>query len=281
MSFGTFVVDESASVSSTCKAILGFRSVLTAATASGSGITGQDSDYPIGLALDASYSSEYSPDLTSNPTSCQIIFTPGAVVKTNYFTIVSKNATSSGLSVQIEVKRASTGIYETVSGFGSMTDGKPVMVYFGEGETGNYINVTAIRITLNYTSKPYIMSMMCGEAVVMPRTFSLGFQPAHSAYLDDVRQFMADEGLNLVSSRRLTRGKQLEGKINYVRMDVVQAFWDEFANHVLNSYPVCMMWNSDRPSEVIYGAQNPDRLTKPKYKNNMFTELDFDIVGWA
>lgn len=281
MSLGTFVVDPSLSTSGTCKAVLGFRSFLTAATASGTGITNQDADYPIELALDASYSTEYSPDLSAQPTTCQIVFTPGGTVKANYFTIISKNATSAGLSVQVEVLRASTGLYETVAGFGSMTDGLPVMAYFGEDETGNYINVTAVRITLTYTSKPYIMSMMCGEAIVMPRTMSIGFQPAHMAYLDEVRQFNADEGLNLVSSRRLTRGKQLDGKINYIRMDVVESFWDEYANHVLNSYPVSMMWNTDRPDEVIYGVQDPRRLTKPKYKNNMFTEIDFDIVGWA
>lgn len=281
MSVGTFVVDSSAAISGTCKAVLGFRNILTKPTASGNGVTNEDADYPLELALDDSYNTEYSPDIALNPTQSVITFTPSSPQPINYFMLVSKNAQASGLSVTVEVERTTTGAFETVSGFGSMTDGVPVMVYFGEGEAGNYINSSAVRITLNYTSKPYIMSMMCGNGVVMPRTFSVGFQPADMAYLDDVRQFMADEGLNLVTGRRLTKGKQLEGKINFVRMDVVRGFWDDYANHVLNSKPVCVMWNTDRPDEIIYGAQNPSRLTKPKYKNNLFTEIDFDVVGWA
>lgn len=281
MSIGTFVVDSSAAISGTCKTVLGFRNILTKPIATGTGVTNEDPDYPLELALDDSYNTDYSPDISLNPAQSVITFTPASPTKLNYFMLISKNAQASGLSVTVEVQRSTTGLYETVSGFGSMTDGVPVMVYFGEGETGNYINSNAVRITLNYTAKPYIMSMMCGEGVVMPRTFSLGFQPGDLSYLDEVRQFMADEGLNLVTSRRLSRGKQLEGKINYVRMDVVRTFWEDYADHVLNSKPVSIMWNTDRPDEIIYGAQNPSRLTKPKYKNNLFTEIDFDVVGWA
>jgi hypothetical protein len=122
---------------------------------------------------------------------------------------------------------------------------------------------------------------MSVEAIVFPRTFSLGFQPAHLSYLDEVRQFNADEGLNLVGGRRLARGKQLEGKINYVRMTFIEDFWDEFSNHVLDSKPVMLMWNSQLTDQVIYGAQDPNRLTKPKYKTSLFGELDFNIAGWA
>lgn len=272
-----FVVDTSTQEGSICRTVLGYRNALNANIFSGYA----DADYPASLMFDDSYHTEFSPDLTIDPTSQEIIFYFSGVEQLNYFMINSKNASSCGLSVNVEAYLASTGAYETVAGFGSMTDGKPVMVYFGGLFASGYADAIRLRVTLTYSSKPYIMTMMCGSGIVFPRTFSLGFQPPYAAYLDEVEQFEADDGLNVTAGRRLARGKQLKGSINFVRMTTIKEFWNEFANHVLDSKTLCMLWNTELPDEAIYGIQNPTTLTKPSYKNPLFGQLDFEVAGWA
>lgn len=275
---GVFVVDESSESTTTCRAILGYRNALPDATVSGQD---EDDDYPLSNAFDHSYNSEYSTNDIDAPTDVEMVFSFTSQTKLSYFGINSKNASDCGLSVVVEVLPLDTGVYEEVAGFGSMTNAKPVMVYFGDLFDAGYANALNVRITLTYTSKPYIMSMFCGEAIAFPRSFSLGFQPAHMTYLDEVEQFFTDEGLNLIPSRRISKGKQLKGSINYVRIALLDLFWDEFFNHVLDSKTMFMMWNHSIPEQVIYGSQNPQRITKPSYKTNLFSQIEFEIVGWA
>ncbi len=99
--------------------------------------------------------------------------------------------------------------------------------------------------------------------------------------MDEVEQFYADDGLNLVNGRRLERGKQLKGEINKVRFDLIETFYEEYANHVLNSKPLFLMWNTHKPSVVIYGAQVPERLPKPAYTTPYHSSFSFEVVGWA
>jgi hypothetical protein len=271
----TFVVS-SAGANNPCRTVLGFRNVLSQNIAVGS----WDASYPLSLAFDDSYHSEFSPGTPGPATSVYEFFLP-AVTQLNYFSICSKNANDAGLSVQVEVYRASTAAYSIVAGFGSMTNGKPVMVYFGDLFTTGYADALKVKISLTYTSKVYIMSMMCGTGIVFPRTMSTGFQPSFAAYLDDVEQFYADDGLNMTIGRRLAKGKQLKGSINYVKMSTLKEFWEEYANHVLNSKTISLLWNTKMPDECIYGLQVPDRLTKPTYKNSNFAQVDFEVIGWS
>lgn len=269
----TFVVS-GLGANNPCRSVLGFRNALTDAIAAVSA----DPDYPITNALDNSYHTEFAP---SASTTCIMNFYFSSVSLLNYFSICSKNAADSGLSVIVEAFSASTGSFLTVAGFGSMTNGKPVMVYFGDLYSTGYADAIQLKVTLTYTSKPYIMTMMCGKAIVFPRTMSTGFQPSFAAYLDEVEQFYADDGLNMTIGRRLARGKQLKGTINYVKMSTLKDFWDEYANHVLNSKTISLLWNTKMPDECIYGVQVPDRLTKPTYKNSLFAQVDFEVIGWS
>lgn len=279
MSMGVFVVNNTGQVGgSTCRAILGYRNLLSDLIVSGQT---EDPDYPAENAFDYSYNTEYSPDLTFAPSSVSMVFSLSSVEQIDYFMIISKNAQESQLSVVVEAFIPDEGDYVQVAVFGSLTNGVPAMVYFGQDFDQGYASAISIRVTFNYVSKPYIMSMMCGKAIVFPRTFSLGFQPASTANMDEVRMFNTDEGLNIVSGRRLKRGYQAKGSINYVRMSTVKAFWKEFTEHVLDSKPFCLMWNDTAPTDVVYGVQNPDRHTKPTYKTSLFTQIDFDIIGWA
>lgn len=270
----TFVVSSSAA-SNPCRTVLGFRNSLVGSVISAP----EDANYPFSNAIDNSYHTEFSPSASSGTSVIEFYFS--SIQQLNYFSICSKNAGDCGLSVTVEVFRASTGAYVSVAGFGSMTNAKPVMIYFGDQFAAGYADATKIRVTLNYTSKLYVMSMMCGNGIVFPRTMSTGFQPSFAAYLDEVEQFYADDGLNMTIGRRLTRGKQLKGTINYVKMATIKEFWDEYANHVLNSKTLSLLWNTKMPDECIYGIQVPDRLTKPAYKNSLFSQIDFEVIGWS
>ncbi len=258
-----------------CKTILGFRSVLPTASAS---VTTEDPDYPISLAVDNSYHTEFSP-LSS--TTCEIIFILPSIEDVNYFTIVSKNAVETELAGEVFIYRASTAAYVSVGEFNTMTNGKPVMIYFGPDFESGYADALRVKVVLTYSDKPYIMAMMAGKAIVFGNTMSVGFQPPFGAYLDEVEQFSPDDGFNVTIGRRIAKGKQLKGHLGYVRMTTLKEFWDEYSNHVLDSKPLCIMWNITIPDEIIYGLQVPDKLTKPSYKNSAFAQVDFEVVGFA
>jgi hypothetical protein len=278
MSNDVFIVNTENTVSSFCKTILGYRCAISENNAIP---VYQDNNYPLKNAFDGYYSTEYSPDVVASPTSTILTFSFSVVEKINYFGIISKNAEESGLNIIVEVYRSTSMAYEQVSGFGSITNGVPVMVYFGDDFAAGYASCVSVRVTINYTSKPYIMAMACGEAIVFPRTFSLGAQPAHLSPIDEVELFYSDEGLNLAPSRRLTRGFQFKGSIGYVKISLIETFWREYSNHVIDIKPFFLMWNNNLAGEVIYGVQNPDRLTKPAYKTNLFSSIEFEVVGWA
>lgn len=269
MSYSVYIVDDSIDVPGICRSVLGYRNAIADAIASGDAA---DSLYPLSNAFDHSYNTEYSPIPSS---SVEIVFSFSGATTINYFGVISKNAQESALSFIVEVLRSDTGLYEQVSGFGSMTNGVPSMAYFGD------YSALAVRITMDYTAKPYIMSMFCGQAIVFPRTLSLGAQPGHLSNIDEVEIFYADEGLNIAPSRRLARGYQLKGSINYVKMTTIDEFWKEYSDYVKDVKTLFFMWNDKLPSQVIYGVQIPDRLTKPAYKTSLFSQIEFDIVGWA
>lgn len=267
-------VDLSSAGDATCKSILAYRNALLN-TASISGAQ-QNPSYPFANALDHSYNTEYAP--VTQPT---IIVAFSQPTKANYLALISKNGRDSGLSVLIEGLMTLTGAYEPLGEISSFENGIPGMVYFGDGFSGKAASVLGLRITITYTSTPYIMSLFTGEAIVLPRTLSLGAQPGHLSNIDETAIFYTDEGLNLAPSRRLARGYQLKGSINYVKMSKIEQFWREYTDHVKDVKTLFFMWNDKLPKQVIYGVQVPDRLTKPAYKTSLFSQIDFDIVGWA
>lgn len=269
MSYSVYIVDDSIQQDGICRTVLAYRNALEGAAYTGGPAL---ENYPLLGAFDHSYNKEYAPEDPNQAVLTFFFSTPKTI---NYFAVISKNAQESGVSFTVEVLSATTGIYEEVAGFGSMTNGVPSMSYFG-----NY-SALAVRVTLDYTSTPYIMSMFCGEAIVFPRTLSLGAQPGHLSNIDEVEIFYADEGLNIAPSRRLARGYQLKGSINYVKMTTVEQFWREYSNHVKDVKTLFLMWNDKLPEQVIYGVQIPDRLTKPAYKTSLFSQIEFDVVGWA
>lgn len=258
-----------------CRSILGYRNSIEDAIVSGDNA---DSNYPFSNSYDHSYNTEYAPVSSTTVTiNCSL----SGATKANYFSLISKNGASSGLSVVVNGLMASTGIYEQLCEIESFRDGIPSMVYFGGDFLGRYANVLAIQIVMTYTSKPYIMTMFCGDAIVFPRTLSLGAQPGHLSNIDEVEIFYADEGLNIAPSRRLARGYQMKGTINFVKMTMLEKFWREYSNHVNDVKTLFFLWNDKIPEQVIYGVQIPDRLTRPSYKTSLFSQVEFDIVGWA
>jgi len=268
MSNAVYIVDDLVQPVGLCRTVLAYRNALDGVYSSAPAL----GNFPIENAFDHSYMSEFAPSGVTQ-TVTNFYFSGPTVI--NYFAAISKNAQESALSFTVEILNSATGLYQNVTGFGSMKNGVPAMSYFG-----NY-SALAVRITINYTSTPYIMSMFCGEAIVFPRSLSLGAQPGHMGNIDEVEIFHADEGLNIAPSRRLVRGYQAKGKINYVKMSLLETFWREYADHVKSVKTLFFMWSDQKPDQIIYGVQIPDRLTKPEYKTSLFSSVDFEIIGWA
>lgn len=242
-----------------------FNTVLPSSSVSGAN---EDPDYPFDNCTDFPDNTKYSP-LPSSGTVI-IEFNQGAAQKINAFGLAIHNAQSAGLYAKLENWNG-TG-WDLITEFTSLKDNKPFMHVFDELETRRQ------RLTLTFTSKLYIGTIFIGKAIVGLSTPSLGFQPAKFAPLDEVEQFTT-EGNNTVMGRRIARGWQAKGSFDYVTFDRLDEFYQDFQNWVLDSKPLFFKWSNLR-DEVVFGRQNPDRLTKPTYKTPLHSTIEFEINGY-
>lgn len=263
-----FVVSSNDSVyAERCRAVLGFRNVMTNSTVT---VSSEDSAYPKELMYDYKSNTEYSPAATSGSAVINI-YTASTPI--NYVGVFSKNAADCGLSFKVEVFDISTGSYTDLGTYGSMTNAVPRTVSF------DTITSTAQRITLYFTSKCYIAAMHVGEAIVFSRAPSLGYQPGRNSSLDEVSQFTTD-GANFTQGRRIGNGYQEKGQVRLQRYSDIDVWWREYMNHVLDSKPLFFLPNNQL-SHCIYGLQVPDKLQKLSYNTRHLTDFEFEINGFA
>ena len=262
------VVDNTGAVSNTqqrCEySVIGFRTIW-----SDSAYTGQAEDplYPFANTLDFPDNTKYSPLASSGTVVIEI--SQGALTEIDYFGMSIHNAQSAGLNAKLEHWNGAS--WDLLTEFTSLQDDKPYMSVFSPVQSRKQ------RLTLTFTSKLYIGTMFCGKALTALSTPSLGFQPAKYGIQDEVEQFTT-EGNQTVMGRRIPRGWQAKGSFDYVPLTVLDTFYVEYQNWVLDSKPIFFKW-SNLKDEVMFGRQNVDRLTKPKYKTAYHADIDFEING--
>lgn len=253
--------------------VLGFDTVFP-----GSQITGtEDPSYPVLNALDYRDNTEFAPNGTG---SQQFVFQQGSIGKISYFAFHSKNAEDANLTISVEIFDMDINEYVQVATITNNKNNKPRLAYFGDMKDQGYFESIRQRITITSTNKPYITSMHCGHAIMFPYTPSLGFQPGHVGLMDEVESFKT-EGNNFIQGRTISRGRQARGSINYVSFDLVDDRWEAFQRHVLSSKPLYWMWNSDRPTQIVYGLQNPNNVSRPAYVTSFHANIDIEINGYA
>lgn len=252
-----------------CRAVLGYKNVLTGGSVTPVSV---DPKYPMPLAYDFKTNTEYSPLINSGSVVITAIQSGPSLI--NYFGLFSKNAKDCNLSFMVEVQDFATGLFVNVGTRGSFENAIPQMLSFAP------INSIQQRITIYFDSKCFIASLSMGEAIVLGRTVSVGYQPGRNASLDEVSNFTTD-GNNFVQGRRIANGFQEKAPVNYQQYTFIDTWWRGFMNHVLDSKPIFFMANNQLPQYCVYGLQNPKTLTKPSYKNKQHTDIEFDINGWA
>lgn len=248
------------------QSILGFRSVLPASSYTGEN---EDPANPLSNALDFRDNTKYSP--LSNSGQVQIIFSQDSTQTINYFSFAIHNSQDAILSGMLEVDSGSG--YEVVAQFASIKNNRPFLKYFGDKQSVRQ------RLTLNFTSKLFIGSINIGNAVVFNRPPSLGFQPGRFSSLDTVQQFTT-EGNNFIVGRRQIRGFQSRGSFNYIEFSVIEDWFEEYMNHVLDSKTIYFKWNTQK-DQTVYGLQNPSSLAKPSYVTSFHSNISFEINGYA
>ena len=249
------------------RAILAFRSVLPNSTITGAS---EDALYPFSNAVDYRDNTKYSPSIESG--SVTITFTQSQASPINYFAFAIHNSQDAVLTGQLEVDSGEG--FEVITGFSLVKNNRPFLHYFDS------VTSSRQRLTLNFTNKLYLGAINIGNAVVMRRPPSLGFQPARTASNDKVEQFTT-EGNNFIVGRRLNRGFTAKGQFRYINMvDEINDWFEEYMNHVLDSKTLFFKWNETK-DEVVYGLQNPKTLSKPTYKTSFHTDFNFEINGYA
>ena len=261
------VVDTTAAITtpSTDRSIIGFDSILPISTVSGEDA---DTNNPFSNCLDYRDNTKYSPAISSG--TIIIEFTQSSTQTINYFAFAIHNSQDAGLTGTYEVDDG-TG-YSVVAEFASLANNKPFVKYFGS------ISTVRQKLTLNFTSKLYIGTIYTGDAVVMDRTPSLGFQPAKYSSLDTVEQ-ATTQGNNFIIGRREKRGNQAKATFRYVTFDDVDIWYNNFANHVLDSKPVFFKWSTIK-DQSVYGLQNYKTLTKPNYVTSNHADISLEINGY-
>ena len=264
-----FVVSSNDSIyAERCRAVLGFRNVMTKSTVT---VSSEDSAYPKELMYDHKSNTEYSPAATSGSAVINIY---NSNQKINYVGIFSKNAFECDLSFKIEVFDATTAAYVDMGTYSVTQNGVPRVVNFDTVQSSN-----AQRITLYFTSKCYIAALYVGEAIVFSRAPSLGYQPGRNSSLDEVSQFTTD-GANFTQGRRIGNGFQEKGVVKFQRYSDMDIWWREYMNHVLDSKPIFWL-NNNQLDNAVYGLQDPSTLQKLDYKTRHLTDFEFDIKGFA
>jgi hypothetical protein len=263
-----YVISAPISSAARCKAYLAYNSMLPSSFVAATSV---DTSYPVALLCDYKVNTEYSPLATSGPVT--ITVSGYSVFTLNYIGLLSRNAGDCGLSFEAFYLDLSGAGFVSLGSRGSFANGSPQMIAFDP------VLTTEFKVVINFTSKCYISAIYGGEAIVFDRTVGTGYQPARNASVDEVEAFRTD-GNNFIQSRRLYNGKQEKASLRYVPYTQVDAFWPEFMNHVLDSKPFFFMANNQN-SKCVFGQQNPTTLAKPSYKNSHYTDLDFDIQGYA
>lgn len=242
-----------------------FNTILPISSVSGAA---EDPDYPFANCIDYPDNTKYSP--LSESGTVEIQFNQGADQVVNCFAIAIHNAQTAGLYAKLENWNGAD--WDLITEFTSLKDDKPFMHVFDDTTTRRQ------RLTLTFTSKLYIGTIYLGKAEIGLSTPDIGFQPAKFAPLDEVEQFTT-EGNNQIMGRRISRGWQARGTFGYVKFDKLDDFYEEYQNWVLDSKPVFFKWSNLR-DEVVFGRQNPDRLTKPTYKTPLHSQIEFEINGY-
>lgn len=245
----------------------------------GSSVTGSDdSNYPVENALDYRDNTEFAPASTGESV---FIFDQSTIHQVDYFGICSKNARDANLSVKVEIFDVSAEDYVEVANFGDIGNSKPKVYYFGDLKEQGYFDSNRQRITITCDTQVKIFSMYLGKALLFNRTPSLGFQPPHTAPKDKVVNFTTD-GNNFINGRRIPKGYQALGTINFVEFsEQIADYFEDYQQHVLNSRPMYFAWSNNQPNQVIYGLQNPETMTRPTYKTSFHCDMAFDINGFA
>ena len=246
--------------------VLGFRSILPTST-----ITGQaeNASLPFSNVLDFRDNTKYSPAASSG--SVVIIFDQSTITEMDYWGLAIHNGQSAGLTGTLEIDEGAGFVVE--SSFSGLVDDRPFLDYFGSK------NSQRQRLTLNFTSNLFISAIYLGKSVVFNRAPSLGFQPARFSSLDKVEQFTTD-GNNFIIGRRINRGFQAKGSFNFVNFTDIEATWEDFSNHVLDSQPVFFKWSNSK-DQVVFGLQPVNSLHKPSYVTSHHSNVSFTIEGYA
>ena len=246
--------------------ILGFRNALTTATITG---PNEDSSYPFSFAIDYNDDTQYSPTIDSGTVTIEANLS--GINSINYIGFAVHNAGSAGLTLTLQSYNGST--YDQVGIWGSFKDNNPFVIDFTANTANRY------RIILTFTSKLYLGYLSIGEAIIFPRTPSLGLETGKYNRLDEVVNFNTS-GNNVTRSRLLLKGSQTKGAFNFYSFDDLDDWYQDYQDHIHASKPLFFKW-SKLKDDNIYGRQNMKNKPKIGYVNSFMTKFDFEFNGYA
>lgn len=272
-----FVVSNTPSVDplgKRCRAVLGYKNILTTSSFSGNAFyETAAASYPFTNAYDFKTNTEWSPLITSGSVTITIYQPSPSYI--SYAGIFCKNAQQANLGIVVRVFDNLLADWVDCGSRSSFGDGKPQMIAFDP------ILSSRQEITFTFSQRVYIASISVGEAIIFGKTVSTGYQPGRNASLDEVSQFSTD-GNNFVQGRRITNGNQEKASVKRLMYDEIDAWWNSYMNHVLDSKPFFFMANNQKQTQAFYGIQNPTSLPKPSYTSSSLTDdISFEISGWS
>lgn len=248
------------------KAILGFRSILRTSV-----ISGQDEDplHPFSFCLDFSDDTQYSPNIDSGRIEIEI--SSPNLEAVDYLGIAIHNGRTANLQGALD--RWNNGQWSRIHSFGNLSNNFPLTLKFDETTAQRF------RLVLEFSSKLYIGCIYLGKSIAFPCTPSVGLQAPTFNRIDEVQSF-STEGNNFTRGRLVERGNQCVGDFRFYAFEELEAWWNEYQDHIYQSKPVFFLWDSNKINDPIFGRQAIPAPTI-RYDTSLHARLGFDISGYA
>jgi hypothetical protein len=248
-----------------CQSIIGFDNTINISTVTGDAA---DSLYPFTNALDYRDNTQYSPSSSSG--SVIIEFRQSAPVTIDYIGVALHNGRTAGLVGKLEL--LVNGAWTEVANFTPLADKKTMCRYFEAGVSQRQ------RLTLTFTSKLYIGVIYLGKAMRISRTPDIGFIPADTNNVDEVKGFVSNTGQRIIG-RRKSVGYEQSGSFDLINYEEIKPEFVKFQDHVKDSKPFFMVWNVRYDQSIFGSYKNPNNMRPLVYNTNQTTTFEFEMVG--
>lgn len=189
----------------------------------------------------------------------------GNYIDVDFIGIVGTNWDSANASVV--VRDAPGGnILANISG---LNDNQPAFAIITKSNYSTlYFEFTASNTSLE------VGEIYAGEAMLLPRNVSTGYQPGRWTFSDDI-SFSRTKNNQFGPSTVSDRGTEERFTINFVDTSYMETTWKTFIS-AARGKPIFFLWNKDNSNQAIYGHWT---ISDPSFTSSLYSSIRMTVNG--